>query len=261
MMRVVSGTRRKAGGSGKLSPGKLSDDAYQKIRDRILRGEFPLGTPLNRRDLAEEFGISLVPVSEALQRLELDGLVETEPRKGTRVKIPTPQDLKENTVVRAALECESARLCSEVATALERRDILDRAARLDPLRSAATGGSVEAELLYAIHSYHVEFHLRIAEAGHCAALRRLIEQNRVLVLNWIYDVASGDDTLPPDFHTQLALAVVGADPIKASEAMRAHVWWGWEKTERAFRARYWKEPEPGNKTSRRWRAADRPSTE
>jgi DNA-binding GntR family transcriptional regulator len=249
MMRGVTGIPKATGSSG-----KLSEEAYQKIRDRILRGEFALGTPLNRRDLAEEFGISLVPISEALQRLEIDGLVETEPRKGTRVKIPTPQELKDNTVVRAALECESARLCSEVATPDERRDIVERAARLDPLRSAATSPSVQGELLYAIHAYHVEFHLQIAKAGHCEALWRLIEQNRVLVLNWVYDVAAGDETLPADFHTQLALAVVGTDPAQASEAMRAHVWWGWEKTERAFRARYWTDPK--TETSRRWRAVD-----
>ena len=113
------------------SSGKLSEEAYGSIKDRILRGEFPLGTPLKRRDLAEELGISLVPVSEALQRLEIDGLVETEPRKGTRVRIPSPQDLKGHTVVRAALECESARLCSQAATPQERRDILERAAYLD----------------------------------------------------------------------------------------------------------------------------------
>ena len=63
------------------------------------------------------------------------------------------------------------------------------------------------------------------------------------MLNWVYDVASGAETLPPDFHTRLARAVVGKDPNHASEAMRTHVWWGWEKLERAFRARYWKDPE------------------
>jgi DNA-binding GntR family transcriptional regulator len=199
-------------------------------------------------------GISLVPVSEALQRLEIDGLVETEPRKGTRVRIPTPRDLKGHTVVRAALECESARLCSQAATPAERRDILERAAYLDPLRSSSTSEPAQGQLLYAIHSYHVDFHLRIANAGHCDALHRLIEQNGVLVLNWVYDVASGAEILPAGFHTQLARAVVGKDPANASEAMRAHVWWGFEKLERAFRARYWKDPEDENGTARRWRA-------
>ncbi len=244
--------------SGAQSAGpsrKLSDEAYHRIRDRILRGDYPLGSPLKRRDLAEQFRISLVPVSEALQKLEMDGLVETEPRKGTRVKVPTMQDLKGHIVVRAALECESARLCSQVATPPERRDILERAAHLDRLHSSSTGAPAQGQLLYAIHSYHVEFHLRIAETGGCEALRRLIERNQVLVLNWVYDVASGDEPPPADFHTQLARAVVGKDSTRAAQAMRTHVWWGWEKLEQAFRARYWTDAEPGEGAARRWRAA------
>src|ERR1700690_4431944 len=96
-------------GEDELASGpKLSEEAYSRIRDAILRGDFPLGGVLNRRRLAVEFRMSLVPVSEALHKLELDGLVETERRAGTRVRIPTSQDIEDHLAVRAALECESA---------------------------------------------------------------------------------------------------------------------------------------------------------
>ena len=57
------------------SSATLAERAYEQIRDRILRGDYPLGSALPRRKLAEDFGMSFLPVSEALQRLERDGLV------------------------------------------------------------------------------------------------------------------------------------------------------------------------------------------
>src|SRR5688572_3588299 len=74
----------------------LAEDAYNGIRDRILRGVFPIGSSLSRRKLAEMLGMSQLPVSEALQRLESDGLVETKARAGTRVRNPTPEDIRDS---------------------------------------------------------------------------------------------------------------------------------------------------------------------
>jgi DNA-binding GntR family transcriptional regulator len=75
---------------------------------------------LSRRQLAEEMGMSVVPVAEALQRLETEELVESQPRVGTRLRIATPQDVRGHYVVREALETQSARLFAEKA-AMERR--------------------------------------------------------------------------------------------------------------------------------------------
>ena len=55
------------------SVGSLSQQAYDSIRYGILKGKFPLGAPLSRRQLAAELGISFLPVSEAIQRLESEG--------------------------------------------------------------------------------------------------------------------------------------------------------------------------------------------
>src|SRR5207249_7363409 len=88
----------------------LSAKAYEEIRRRILWGEFPMGTAIPRRRLSKELGMSVLPVAEALQRLEVEGLVETQARVGTRVRLPTPQDIRGIYIVREALETQSARL-------------------------------------------------------------------------------------------------------------------------------------------------------
>src|ERR1700735_3759583 len=84
----------------------LAEQAYYTIRERILRGTFPPGTVLSRRKLADEFSMSFLPVSEALQRLQSEGLVESRPRVGTRVRMPTADEVRGRYVVREALEAQ-----------------------------------------------------------------------------------------------------------------------------------------------------------
>ena len=55
------------------------------VRQRILRGDIVLGQVISRRKLAAELSMSFLPVSEALLRLEIEGLLESRPRAGTRV--------------------------------------------------------------------------------------------------------------------------------------------------------------------------------
>ena len=52
--------------------------------------------------------MSFLPVSEALLRLEIEGLLESRPRAGTRVRIPSPEDVQGHYVVREALEVQAA---------------------------------------------------------------------------------------------------------------------------------------------------------
>src|SRR5256714_12039538 len=111
----------------------LAHEAYRVVRQRILRGELSLGQIISRRKLAAELGMSFLPVSEALLRLEIEGLLESRPRAGTRVRIPTQQDVRGHYVVREALEIQAARLFSEVATPDERAELMKLAARVDAM--------------------------------------------------------------------------------------------------------------------------------
>src|SRR5689334_20280178 len=114
-------------------PGSLSERAYSVIRDRILKGELALGADISRRKLAVELGMSLVPVTEALKRLESEGLVESWPRSGTRVCLPTAQDIRERVEVREALESQAARLFAEKATFSQRVEVQRMAEHMDAL--------------------------------------------------------------------------------------------------------------------------------
>ena len=54
----------------------LAGEAYVIVRERILRGELAIGQVISRRKVAAELGMSFLPVSEALLRLEHEGLLE-----------------------------------------------------------------------------------------------------------------------------------------------------------------------------------------
>lgn len=123
----------------------LADQAYRRIREKIFRGEYPLGAALLRRLLAAELGMSSLPVTDAIKRLEHDGLVESRTRAGASVRIPTAKDIREHFILRKALEVQVARLFAEKASQIERQEILAMAAELDAATEEAQNSSAGAK--------------------------------------------------------------------------------------------------------------------
>jgi DNA-binding GntR family transcriptional regulator len=204
----------------------LADEAYAAIRDEILRGMLRPGAPLSRRRLAEKLGMSVLPVSDALRRLEEDGLVESRPRAGTRVKIPSGDEVRELYELREALESQTARLFAERGTPAERRDLRRRAGQLDVLFARLDVTRDDPALHFAVNGEHVRFHLYIADRARSRLLKQIIDRKHVLILNWLFDVTGRRSALPPGFHTALAEALTGSTPDAADAAMRGHVRYG-----------------------------------
>jgi len=231
----------------------LSGQAYLAIKNQILHGQLTMGAVLSRRTLAKELGMSMLPICTAIQRLEEEGLLESKPRVGTRVRLPTEQDIRERHVIREALESQAARLVAGKATLQQRQELARMAGQLDALyRRAST--DPDPEFLFAVHGYHMQFHLRIAEFSGISALRELIEKNNLLVLNWLYDLVTPQPPLPFRFHADLIQVVTGQDVEAAEQAMRKHVRFGEEATVRAV-ARASTSPDS------RWRLRSTPITE
>lgn len=213
----------------------LSEKAYLTLRDRILKGQLPLGAALSRRTLATELNMSLLPVSEALQRLESDGLVESRPRVGTRVCNPGTAEIRERYEVREALESQAARLFAARAGVREKLELQRMAENMDAMfnRCLATDDH-DPDFLYAVHSYHSQLHLRIAEGANCRALQGAIERNQVLIFNWLVDVAARRPALPPTFHRDLVSGIATGSPEEADRAMRHHIRYGLDNVVRSL---------------------------
>jgi DNA-binding GntR family transcriptional regulator len=102
-----------------LKPTLLTDQVYDVLHKAIISGQLPAGSRLRVRDLAEQVGTSVMPVREAIRRLEEAGLAEREPHKGAVVKGLTLEELVHVYGVRRLLEGEAARLGAEQITAAQ----------------------------------------------------------------------------------------------------------------------------------------------
>ena len=127
----------------KPSRAGLTGQAYIAIRERILRGQLALGAALSRRRLAEELGMSMLPISEAVQRLEAEGLLESRPQVGTRVRVPSEEDVRGRFIVREALESQSARLFAERAGYAQRQELCRMAEHVDALFNQCACGDCD----------------------------------------------------------------------------------------------------------------------
>jgi len=215
----------------------LSERAYLLIREGILRGEFPLGAPLSRRKLALQYGMSFLPISDALRRLEEEGLVESKPRVGTRVRIPTAQDVRDCYILREALECQAARLFAEKASSQERHELRAMAKRVDALLRQAGGEDPNQDLVFRAQAYHLSFHMRIAECTGCSILRSTLERNQALTFNWLYDITA-TVPVPPRRHEKLMECLVRGDLQIAETAMREHISYGLGEIQTAISSRF-----------------------
>lgn len=115
-----------------------ADVIYDALRDAIIRGEIEEGEPLRQDTIAQMFNVSRIPVREAMQRLEAQGLVESERYKGVVVASLSLDQITEIFQFRAMVEPAVI----EMAVPLMREESLTRAqeycdafgAETDPLR-------------------------------------------------------------------------------------------------------------------------------
>ena len=88
----------------------LGEGIADQVRAAIITGEIVPGERLTENGVAQRFGVSTIPVREALQQLAQEGLVVKEPRRGTYVREFTAQDIRHLFMLRAALDRLAFRL-------------------------------------------------------------------------------------------------------------------------------------------------------
>lgn len=94
----------------------LAERVYERLRNAILIGEISAGERISERDIARQMGTSTSPIKRALNQLQMEGLVEIKPRKGTFVTNYTETELSDVAEIRAALEGLAARFAARYAT-------------------------------------------------------------------------------------------------------------------------------------------------
>jgi len=85
------------------------DWVFSRLRRAIVNGEFEPGAPLRHGELSQVFGVSLIPIREAIRKLEMEKLVESAPNRGAWVAPITAEEVHDVYSVRILLETQALR--------------------------------------------------------------------------------------------------------------------------------------------------------
>lgn len=186
----------------------LVEVAESYIRRKIASGEFGPGYRLKERDLAEEMGISRIPIREAMRSLASEGFVTIVPRRGALVTELRREHLEEIFEVREALESQEAALAAQRATP---EQVAAMRVTVEEAVAAAGRGDVEA-----VDAANIRFHEILLESTRNATLATLLEpiKNR---FNWI--VRQSEDTVGVAAEHRALLTAIEVGDVEAARAL------------------------------------------
>ncbi|HLP89721.1 MAG TPA: GntR family transcriptional regulator [Nostocaceae cyanobacterium] len=124
-----------------------SDLIAEALREAILQGIFQEGQSLRQDEIATQFGVSRIPVREALKQLEAEGLVKMHLNRGAMVSTLTAAELQEICDIRSALEVQALQLA---IPKLEKAQ-LEQAAEILAASDQATEAGTLAKLNWEFH--------------------------------------------------------------------------------------------------------------
>jgi DNA-binding GntR family transcriptional regulator len=193
-----------------------AERVYRRLRDEIAAGRLAPRARLSERALSAAYGVSTSPIKAALQRLEQEGMVATQPRRGTWVAF-APEKAHEMGLIRAALEGIAARLA---AVRIAPAELALLAAILDELRTATR--AVDREVLVEANDRYHALVLKAADnvflSNAVRGLRGyfLITQARMRTMRLRPELAMEE-------HEAIYAALAAHDAEAAETAMRAHI--------------------------------------
>jgi DNA-binding GntR family transcriptional regulator len=110
------------------SPGNTPEAIATALRNAILQGQLRSNQPLRQDQIAEQFGVSKIPVREAMVQLRAEGLIVFVPNRGFVVSELSPAEVEEIYLMRMALE---TKLLERAIPNLRRADLIRAASVLD----------------------------------------------------------------------------------------------------------------------------------
>ena len=186
------------------------------LREAIVSLELPPGTQLDKAALCQRLGVSRFPVSEALSRLQGEGLVEIRPQSGTIVSLIRLGDVRENLFLRRALEAEAVRSLArdihpDVLAALQRNIRYQKA--------AANAGDPAG-----FHKLDLDFHDIIFTALGFERVKATVESAR-MGLDRIRRLLASKrrHKLTYHEHEKIVKAIIAGDGEVAAAAMISHL--------------------------------------
>lgn len=187
----------------------------ERLRQDIVAGIYPPGSPLKQTDLAAHLGTSVTPVREAMRDLAADGLIAIDPQRVARVRSVDAEDATEINEIRLLLEPLAARRAAERA-APESVEVIRRAA------VTTDNAEDDAAWLQANH----QFHLAVITAAQSPHLENILTNLRRISTFYLGALVRTSEQIRKKSsaeHFALVDAIAARDGDAAASIMYAHL--------------------------------------
>jgi len=191
----------------------LGTKAYKKLKEMIISGQLKPGQKLNQVQLAEQLGISRTPLLQAMNRLTSEQLTETIPRRGTRVRVFTNEDLLSIFEIRGRLEpyiCE-----------LAAKNISDEQVHRLKLNIKSTSQAIENNDEALFKTLDNEFHSIIIESSKNYFIAEVL-QKYVPLMHAVNLLKPMEKSLQD--HKNIVESLIERDSLGSSQLMYYHIY-------------------------------------
>jgi DNA-binding GntR family transcriptional regulator len=198
--------------SDRISRSNVSSEVADYIREQIFAGRLAFGSRVPQDAIAAALGVSRLPVREALKALESDGMVQSEPHRGTFVSDVSPEDLLDHYDICGVIHGLAA---SRAATVIDEAQ-LDALRDLDRRIHAETDDAKAYEL-------HFAFHQSINRIGGSRRLRAVLHQLSHQLPTSLFTSVAPRDLGSEEAHAAVLEALASGDGDRAAEVCREHL--------------------------------------
>jgi DNA-binding GntR family transcriptional regulator len=196
----------------KIAVKTLRQEVYDQLRDKIISADILPGETISLRELAHKFGVSLMPVREALWQLESERIIVIESNKRIRVNTLTAKEMEEALRLRLMLE----------STAAERACDLRLDGALPKLRKQLEALQGAADRPKMFMRRNSQFHISLYSLAESPLLLEMIERLMARVGPYVYTyaIAARDNTGAHDNHAKMYQGLAERNKKTVTEALR-----------------------------------------
>ncbi len=161
----------------------LAEQVYLYLCNAISEGRFKYGQTISTKKLAEELQVSMMPIREALKRLEMDGILEIRPRSMCMLRTPTKKTILSAIAVRELLEVYCVK--TFYATIEESR-LKDLRRLIVAMRSALSEEPIDLKKYI---KYDWQFHKTLCDLADNEFISKSYKELNIhLNMNYMYDI-------------------------------------------------------------------------
>jgi DNA-binding GntR family transcriptional regulator len=196
----------------KIAVKTLRQEVYDQLRDKIISADILPGETISLRELAQKFGVSLMPVREALWQLESERIIVIESNKRIQVNTLTAKEMEEALRLRLMLE----------STAAERACDLRPESALPKLRKQLEALQGAADRPKIFMRRNSQFHISLYSLADSPLLLEMIERLMARVGPYVYTyaIAPRNNTRVLGRHERMFQGVAARDKGIVAEALR-----------------------------------------